>query len=103
MMPAIEQIVHADETARELVTAARTEADMIRQQAERRAQEVAASRSRELAETVRAEQESVLADARSRASQIAADTERYIAELQHKQQAIQNDLIEALLNKVIGL
>ena len=103
MIPVIEQIVHADEVAREQVAAARAESDLIRLQAEQTARETVASRLQELTEAVRAEQESILADARSRASRIAAETDAYIEALQQKKLAIQNDLIEALVKKVVGV
>jgi len=103
MIPVIEQIVHADEVAREQVAAARAESDLIRLQAEQTARETASTRLHELAETVRAEQESIQADARSRASRIAAETDAYIEALQQKKLAIQHDLIEALVKKVVGV
>jgi vacuolar-type H+-ATPase subunit H len=101
MIPVIEQIVHADEVAREQVAAARAESDLIRLHAEQTAKETAESRLQELAETVRAEQESILADARSRAAAIAAETDAYIEALQQKKLAVQQDLIEALVKKVV--
>jgi vacuolar-type H+-ATPase subunit H len=102
MIPVIEQIVHADEAAREQVAAARAESDLIRLQAEQTAKETAASRLHALAETVRAEQEIILADARSRAATIAAETDAYIEALQQKKLAVQHDLLEALMKKVVG-
>ena len=102
MIPVIEQIVHADEVAREQVAAARAESDLIRLQAEQTAKETAVSRLQELAETVREEQESILADARSRAAAIDAETDAYIEALQQKKLAVQHDLIEALVKKVVG-
>jgi vacuolar-type H+-ATPase subunit H len=103
MIPVIEQIVHADEVAREQVASARAESDLIRLQAEQTARETVASRLHELTEAVREEQESIQADARSRASIIAAETDVYIEALQQKKLAIQNDLIEALVKKVVGV
>jgi vacuolar-type H+-ATPase subunit H len=102
MIPVIEQIVHADEVARKQVAAARAESDIIRLHAVQTAQETVASRLHELAEAVRAEQECILDDARSRASIIADETDAYIEALQRKKLAVQNDLVEALVKKVLG-
>lgn len=102
MIATIDQILQADEDAREKVAAARSESDLIRLQAEQAAKETVASRLQELAETVRKEQESILADARARASIIAAETDAYIEALQQKKQAVQHDLIETLVKKVVG-
>lgn len=103
MIPVIEQIVQADEAAREMVAAARTESDLILRQAEQAAQETVASRLHELADAVLAEQESILTDARSRAARITAEADRYIEALQEKMQAVENDLIEKLVIKVVGV
>ncbi|MGD9972395.1 MAG: hypothetical protein AB7S77_04985 [Desulfatirhabdiaceae bacterium] len=102
MIAAIEQILNADETAREKVAAARIEADAIRSYAERTAREMLSTRMQELDDAIRGEQDRVLADARSQASRITAEADRYIADLQRKKQAIQRDLIENLLKKVVG-
>jgi|GEM_PF-3453088 vacuolar-type H+-ATPase subunit H len=102
MITAIEQILNADETAREKVAAARIEADAIRSHAERTAQEMLSTRMQELDDAIRGEQDRVLTDAQSQASQIAAEADLYIADLQRNKQAIQTDLIENLLKKVIG-
>jgi vacuolar-type H+-ATPase subunit H len=103
MIPVIEQIVHADEVAREQVAAARAESDLIRIQAKQAARETVLSRLQELTDAIRTEQESIQADARSRASRIAAETDAYIDALHQKKLAIQNDLIEALVKKVVGV
>jgi vacuolar-type H+-ATPase subunit H len=102
MIAAIEQILQTDESAWEKVTAARTEAGHIRSHAERTAQETVLTGIRELDDAIRTEHEGALADARSQASRIAAEADRYIADLQQKKQAIQSDLIENLLKKVVG-
>ncbi|MDX9786940.1 MAG: hypothetical protein RBT11_09200 [Desulfobacterales bacterium] len=103
MIPVIEEIIRADEVAREQVAAAESESDLIRRQAEQTAQETVASRLQAMADVVRAEEERVLADARLRASQIVAETDDYIEALQQKKLAIQNNLIEALVKKVVDL
>lgn len=103
MIATIDQILQADEDAREKMAAARSESDLIRLQAEQIARETVASRLHALAEAVREEQESILADARSRASIIAAETDAYIEALQQKKLAVQHDLIEALVKKVVGV
>lgn len=102
MIPVIEQIVHADESARKQVASARAESDLIRHQAEQTAQEIYASKLQEIAETARMEQESILENARLQASIISAETDAYIEALQQKKLAVQHDLIEALLKKVVG-
>jgi len=101
MTGAIEQIVQADEAAREKLAAARSEADHIRSQAERTAQEMVTAKLRELSEAVRAEEERVLTDARSQISRMVDETDRYIEELQQKKRAVMSDLIENLLKKVV--
>jgi len=103
MIPVIEQILQADETAREIVAAARAESERIIREAEQTAQQTLASRLNELTEAVRAEQEHILADARLRASRIAEDADQYIDQLRRNMQAVHDDLLEALVNKVIGI
>ena len=103
MIAAIEQILQADESTREKVAATRTEADHLLSDAERSAQEMVRVKMQELDDVLRAEQASILADARSQADRIAIEADRYIADLQQKKSAIQNDLIEHLLKKVVDL
>ena len=103
MITTIEQILQADESAREKVAAARTEADHLLSDAERAAKETVRVNTQELDDILRAEQAGILADARLQASRIAIEADRYIEELQQKQSAIQNDLMERLLKKVVDL
>jgi vacuolar-type H+-ATPase subunit H len=103
MITTIEQILQADESARGKVDAARTEAGHLLSDAEQADQETVRVKTQELDDILRAEQASILADARLQASRIAIEADRYIEELQQKQSAIQNDLIERLLKKVVDL
>jgi hypothetical protein len=102
MIAAIEQILQTDQSAWETVTAARTKAEHIRSQAERTAEKTVLAGTLELNDAIQTEKACVLADARSQAARIAAEADRYIADLQQKTRAIQSDLIESLLNKVVG-
>lgn len=99
----IEQIVQTDEAAREQVKAARLEAEQIRLQAEKSARETLSTGIQESNEAFRIEREEVLADARSRAAGIIAESDTYIDALQQKLAAVQTDLIENLLKKVVGI
>lgn len=102
MIGPIEQIVQADEAARELVAVARLEAERIQLQAEKTARETISTGFRESNEAVRIEREAVLANARSQAARIIAESDSYIDGLQQKRAAVQTDLIENLLKKVVG-
>ena len=103
MIGAIEQIVQADEAAREQVDAARLESELIRLQAEKTARETLSSRLQESNEAFRIEQERLSADARSQASGIIAESDAYIEALRQKLAAVQTDLIENLVKKVVGV
>lgn len=103
MIATIEQILQADESAREKVAAARTEAGHLLSDTERAAQETVQVKMQELEDILRAEQAGILADARLQVSRIAIEADRYIEDLQQKQSAVQNDLIERLLGKVVDL
>lgn len=103
MIGTIEQIVQTDEAAREQVEAARLEAERIRFQAEKTAREILSTSLQESNEAFRIEREQVMADAISQASGIIAESDSYIEELRQKLAAVQTNLIENLLKKVVGI
>lgn len=103
MIPVIEQILQADEAAREQVATATTESERIIHEVQQAAQQALTFRQNELNEAVQDEQEHALAEARLRASQIADETDRYIDQLQHNMQTVHDELIETLVQKVIDI
>jgi vacuolar-type H+-ATPase subunit E/Vma4 len=102
MKAEINQIIEADDTARESVTQAQAEAAGIRAEAERQAEEIAASQKTRLTEAVAAQVREVLAEAQSRAQRTKTEADDYLERLHARREQVRVDLVDTLLKKVTG-
>jgi vacuolar-type H+-ATPase subunit H len=98
----IEQILQTDETAWEMLGAARARAERVRADAREKAAALAAQKREELTAAANAESERILAEARSKAQTVLDATRRYLEGQEEKKKVLLGELVEALLGRVIG-
>ena len=102
MNAAIDQIVQADQLARQNVTAARDDAAKIMADAQQQAETLATAQKTHLTEVVSGEVQSILTEAQSRAQQIRSETDAYLERLRSCKQERLDELLTRLVKKVIG-
>ncbi len=102
MNAAIDQIVQADQLARQNVTTARDDAAKIRADAQQQAETLATAQKANLTKAVSGEVQSILAEAQSRAQQIRSETDAYVERLRACKEERLDELLTRLVKKVIG-
>ncbi|MEJ2661619.1 MAG: V-type ATPase subunit subunit G family protein [Desulfobacteraceae bacterium] len=102
MNAAIDQIVQADQLARQNVTAARDDAAKIRADAQQQAKTLAAAQKGKLTEAIKDEVQSILAEAQTRTQQIRSETDAYVDRLCSCKEERLHELLTRLVKKVIG-
>lgn len=98
----IEKIIRSDEAVQKIVEAARTDAKNIRARAREKAKEIFAQKENELAKLKTEAFGKIISEARSKAQNILEETEHYIERLRNRKKEHFEELMNDLLNRVIG-
>ena len=98
----IDKIIQADEAARKRLEAARAEAQTMRNEAQRKANEIAVQKEKELDAARKEGLDQLIAEARDKARRIGEETGSYIQRIEQKKQELTDELIDRLLEKVLG-
>jgi vacuolar-type H+-ATPase subunit H len=102
MKDEIDTIIQADEAARKRLEASRAEARNMRNEAERKADEIAVQKEKELEAARKEGLDQLIAEARGKAQRIGEETGGYIKRIEQKKQELTNELIGRLLERVLG-
>ena len=102
MKEGIKEIIEADDAAWDAVVKAQAEAARINAEAQRQAEEIAASQGARLAEAIAGEVQAVLIEAQSKAQQARSEADIYLERLRARKEEVRVDLVDRLLNMVTG-
>jgi vacuolar-type H+-ATPase subunit E/Vma4 len=102
MKEGIKEIIEADDAAWDAVAKSRAEAARIKAEAQRQAEEIAASQEARLAEAIAGEVQAVLIEAQSKAQQARSEADIYLERLRARKEEVRVDLVDQLLNMVTG-
>ena len=102
MKEGVKEIIEADDAAWDAVVKAQAEAARINAEAQRQAEEIAASQGARLAEAIAGEVQAVLIEAQSKAQQARSEADIYLQRLRARKEEVRVDLVDRLLNMVTG-
>jgi len=102
MKEGVKEIIEADDAAWDAVVKAQAEAARINAEAQRQAEEIAASQGARLAEAIAGEVQAVLIEAQSKAQQARSEADIYLERLRARKEEVRVDLVDRLLNMVTG-
>jgi len=102
MKEGVKEIIEADDAAWHAVVEAQAEAARINAEAQRQAEEIAASQGARLAEAIAGEVQAVLIEALSKAQQARSEADIYLERLRARKEEVRVDLVDRLLNMVTG-
>ncbi|HBZ56032.1 MAG TPA: hypothetical protein DEO88_11565 [Syntrophobacteraceae bacterium] len=102
MKEGVKEIIEADDAAWDAVANAQAEAARIKAEAQRQAEEIAASQEARLAEAIAGEVQTVLIEAQSKAQHARSDADHYLDRLRTRKEEVHNDLVDKLLRMVTG-
>jgi len=102
MKEGVKEIVEADDAAWDAVVKAQAEAARINAEAQRQAEEIAASQEVRLADAIAGEVQAVLIEAQSKAQQARSEADIYLQRLRARKEEVRTDLVDRLLHMVTG-
>ena len=102
MKEGVKEIIEADDAAWDAVVKAQAEAARINAEAQRQAEEIAASQEARLAEAIAGEVQAVLIEAQSKAQQARSEADIYLERLRARKEEVRTDLVDRLLHMVTG-
>ena len=102
MKEGVKEIIEADDAAWDAVVKAQAEAARINAEAQRQAEEIAASQGARLAEAIAGEVQAVLIEAQSKAQQARSEADIYLERLRARKEEVRVDLVDRLFNMVTG-
>jgi vacuolar-type H+-ATPase subunit E/Vma4 len=102
MKEGVKEIVEADDAAWDAVVKAQAEAARINAEAQRQAEEIAASQEVQLADAIAGEVQAVLIEAQSKAQQARSEADIYLQRLRARKEEVRTDLVDRLLHMVTG-
>jgi vacuolar-type H+-ATPase subunit E/Vma4 len=102
MKEGVKEIIEADDAAWDAMVKAQAEAARINAEAQRQAEEIAASQGARLAEAIAGEVQAVLIEAQSKAQQARSEADIYLERLRARKEEVRVDLVDRLLNMVTG-
>jgi vacuolar-type H+-ATPase subunit E/Vma4 len=102
MKERVKEIIEADDAAWDAVVKAQAEAARINAEAQRQAEEIAASQEARLAEAIAGEVQAVLIEAQSKAQQARSEADIYLERLRARKEEVRTDLVDRLLHTVTG-
>jgi len=102
MKEGVKEIIEADDAAWDAVVKAQAEAARINAEAQRQAEEIAASQEVRLADAIAGEVQAVLIEAQSKAQQARSEADIYLQRLRARKEEVRTDLVDRLLHMVTG-
>ena len=102
MKEGVKEIIEADDAAWDAMVKAQAEAARINAEAQRQAEEIAASQGARLAEAIAGEVQAVLIEALSKAQQARSEADIYLERLRARKEEVRVDLVDRLFNMVTG-
>ena len=102
MKEGVKEIIEADDAAWDAMVKAQAEAARINAEAQRQAEEIAASQGARLAEAIAGEVQAILAEAQTKAQQARSEADIYLERLRARKEEVRVDLVDRLFNMVTG-